>query len=583
MRLGEILVATNKLTAADLERALLEQRRHPGRRLGEVLVAMHLLGERDLAMTLARELGLPFVDLAQQPILADAVSAVPPSVILRHHVVPIDLRDGAIVVALADPLDVDARDAVRLSAGRPIVEVVAMPSQVASTIAALLHPAALPAPEGRADDGDIDAILREIACDPSLDLPSKHGEAAASMSEQSSAIIRLVNRVLVDAYGRGASDVHLEPKGVDGPVRVRFRVDGDCAPYRDLPAGLGPSVVARVKILADLDIAEHRKPQDGKIRFPVGEGALELRVATIPTTGGVEDAVLRLLPPSKPRPVEALGLAPRNLLETKRLLAQPYGLFLCVGPTGSGKTTTLHAALGALNKDDVKIWTAEDPVEITQPGLRQVQVNRKAGLDFAAAMRSFLRADPDVIMVGEMRDRETALTAIEASLTGHLVLSTLHTNNAPETVTRLLEMGMDPFAFADSLLGVLAQRLVRALCEGCKEPCAPSQADLDAMARAFGGEAALRRAIGDTADAPTLWRGAGCDQCGGSGYKGRIAIRELLVVDDALRAIIAHPTTIEAVRDLAVAGGMTTLLQDGVTKAVAGATDLRQVLATCSR
>jgi type II secretory ATPase GspE/PulE/Tfp pilus assembly ATPase PilB-like protein len=308
---------------------------------------------------------------------------------------------------------------------------------------------------------------------------------------------------------------------------------------------------------------------------------IELRVATLPTVNGNEDVVMRILAASKPIPLDEMGMSQRNLDEMRKLLAKPYGLVLCVGPTGSGKTTTLHSALGTINTTDMKIWTAEDPVEITQAGLRQVQVQPKIGLDFASAMRAFLRADPDVIMVGEMRDKETASTGVEASLTGHLVLSTLHTNSAPETVTRLIDMGLDPFSFADALLGVLAQRLTRGLCKKCRQQYEATDAEVDEIVQAFGEEEAGRR--GFARGRVTLWRGAGCEVCGKTGYKGRLAVHELLVNDDSIKQAITKRAPVEDVRRFAVAGGMTTLLQDGIEKAIAGKTDLKQVLAVCLR
>ncbi|HEX2871007.1 MAG TPA: GspE/PulE family protein, partial [Polyangiaceae bacterium] len=388
---------------------------------------------------------------------------------------------------------------------------------------------------------------------------------------------------VIDGYRRGASDIHIEPNGKERTVTVRFRVDGDCIAYQEIPANFRLPLVARFKIMALLDIAERRKPQDGKIRFRVGEKQIELRVATIPTVNNNEDIVLRILAASKPMPLESMGMSPTVLTNLKQVVSKPYGLVLCVGPTGSGKTTTLHSALGFINTVDMKIWTAEDPVEITQPGLRQVQVNAKIGFTFAHAMRAFLRADPDVIMVGEMRDLETAGTAVEASLTGHLVLSTLHTNSAPETVTRLIDMGLDPFSFADALLGVLAQRLARGLCKQCREQYAPTQAELDELGAAYGKEAFRALLQEEHPFGLKLWKCKGCQACGGSGYKGRVALHELLVGSDDLKRCIQRKAPIDEIRKVAAEGGMITLLQDGVRKVMDGLTDLKQVLAVCSR
>jgi type II secretory ATPase GspE/PulE/Tfp pilus assembly ATPase PilB-like protein len=332
--------------------------------------------------------------------------------------------------------------------------------------------------------------------------------------------------------------------------------------------------------MSDLDISERRLPQDGKIKFKkYAPLDVELRVATIPTAGGNEDVVLRILAGGEPLPLEKMGMSERNFKVFVEMITKPYGIVLVVGPTGSGKTTTLHAALHYINKPETKIWTAEDPVEITQEGLRQVQVHPKIGFDFATAMRAFLRADPDVIMVGEMRDHETVATGIEASLTGHLVFSTLHTNSAPETITRLLDMGMDPFNFADALLGVLAQRLVRTLCSDCKEKYNPTQEEFDTLVRSYDGDFD-KMGFAYSSDL-VLYRPKGCPRCGNTGYRGRTGIHEILVGSDALKSLIQGRAKMEEIREQAVDDGMTTLMQDGIRKVLLGMTDLIQVRKVC--
>jgi type II secretory ATPase GspE/PulE/Tfp pilus assembly ATPase PilB-like protein len=402
--------------------------------------------------------------------------------------------------------------------------------------------------------------------------------------EEDRGVVALVDRMVIDAVKQGASDIHIEPNGADKSIVVRFRVDGDCYVWGELPGAMRSSLVSRIKIMAKLDISERRKPQDGKIRVRLAEKIIELRIATLTTVNGNEDVVMRVLASSKPQALDAMGFTERNLTELQRVLAKPYGLVLCVGPTGSGKTTTLHSALGSLNTPDTKIWTAEDPVEITQAGLRQLRVQPKIGLTFATALRAFLRADPDVIMVGEMRDEETASIAVEASLTGHLVLSTLHTNTAPETITRLLDMGLDPFSFGDALLGVLAQRLTRRLCPDCGRHTAGSRAAHGEMIAQCGGAEAWEK-IGGPAFGPAFAIGVavGCVGCAGTGYRGRLPLHELLVVTEDVKRAIARKASVQEIRALSVAGGMTTLLEDGILKCLAGRTDMRQVLSVASR
>jgi type II secretory ATPase GspE/PulE/Tfp pilus assembly ATPase PilB-like protein len=401
---------------------------------------------------------------------------------------------------------------------------------------------------------------------------------AQIVDENDSAIVRLANQIISDAYKAGVSDIHVEPYGEKRETVVRFRVDGSCHEYNKIPAAYRRALVSRYKIMARLDIAERRKPQDGKIKYMVGTKEIELRVATIPTSGFNEDVVMRILAASEPIPIDKLNMSERNLREIKKVAEKPYGIIMCVGPTGSGKTTTLHSVLGYINTPERKIWTAEDPVEITQYGLRQVQVQAKIGFTFAAAMRAFLRADPDVIMVGEMRDKETAETGIEASLTGHLVFSTLHTNSAVETVTRLLEMGMDPFNFADAMLGVLAQRLCKTICKECKETYHASREEFDELATAYGVEAFEKLGY-KYDDNFLLSRGKGCDICKNTGMKGRTGLHELLIASDRLKRTIQKRATAEELLKIALEEGMTTLVQDGVVKVIKGYTTFKQVKA----
>ena len=432
----------------------------------------------------------------------------------------------------------------------------------------------------RGEFGGIEDILGELH--DSTPLP-QDDEPAGGLREDDSVIVRLGNQIILDAHAQGASDIHIEPYATQRDTVVRLRVDGHCREYQRIPPSYRRALVSRLKIMARLDIAERRKPQDGKIKFRLPTGRdIELRVATVPVASGDEDVVLRILTASEPLPLSALNMTPRNLARFEAAIRKPYGLVLAVGPTGSGKTTTLHAALGAINEPSRKIWTAEDPVEITQYGLRQVQVQPRIGFTFAAAMRSFLRADPDVIMVGEMRDAETAHIGIEASLTGHLVFSTLHTNSAPETVTRLLDIGIDPFNFADALVAVLAQRLVRTLCPACKEAYQPDEIAWSALRQAYGDDAFAALDLPGPSDA-TLYRAKGCEVCQGLGYKGRVAVHELLVASEDVRHAVQSRARVTDVAALARQQGMTTLLQDGVLKVLGGLTDLTQVKAVAER
>lgn len=430
---------------------------------------------------------------------------------------------------------------------------------------------------GQANGGSITEILGELVDEAGIE---RNGEAeSGEIDENDSAIVRLANQVIAEAYRLGASDVHIEPYSDRKETAVRFRVDGSCFTYMRIPAVYRRAIVSRLKIMANLDIAERRKPQDGKIRYKLAKDReIELRVATLPTAGNNEDVVLRLLTAKDTMPLEAMDFSQDILQSVKELSERPHGIFLCVGPTGSGKTTTLHAVMKHINTDERKIWTAEDPIEITQEGLRQVQVHPKIGFTFATAMRAFLRADPDVIMIGEMRDKETADIAIEASLTGHLVMSTLHTNSAVETVTRLLDMGCDSFNFADAMLGVLAMRLCKRICSHCKETYHPTQQEYDELVQGYGARYWGKLGVTYTEDW-TLSRGRGCEICNHSGFKGRVALHELLVGSEDIKNLIQAKARTAEILSLAMRDGMVTLLQNGIQKVLKGLTTYRQVRA----
>lgn len=450
---------------------------------------------------------------------------------------------------------------------------------------------------GVADDPtSVDDLLSDMEDSSDEELDATGDISAAAENE----LVKLVNKIITDAYRQGASDIHIEPGPGKAKTVIRFRKDGALEPYIEIPASYRNALLARIKIMCDLDISERRKPQDGKIKFrKYGPLDIELRVATIPSAGGVEDVVMRILAAGEPIPLDKLGVLPHNLERLKSVIEKPYGLFFVCGPTGSGKTTTLHSVLSWLNKPDTKIWTAEDPVEITQKGLRQVQVNRKAGLDFASVMRAFLRADPDVIMVGEMRDKETVSIGLEASLTGHMVLATLHTNSAPESIVRLLDMGMDPFNFADALLGILAQRLTRRLCSKCREPYSPSDAELKSLLDEYCEELmntehfrhdpknavqeVLLRWTEQYADAQgnfTLYKAVGCGECS-KGYKGRLGLHELMVGSDRAKKLVQDRARVAQLLASALEDGMLTLKMDGIEKVLQGMTDMKQVRQVC--
>jgi type II secretory ATPase GspE/PulE/Tfp pilus assembly ATPase PilB-like protein len=545
------------------------------------------------------------VDLHQARPELTALDRLPRALAQRESVLPLMLRDDMLVVALQDPWDHRLLDMLRFVTELKVRPVLAAPGSLLPAIAQAYRLASAPSaadagkrtaesasPAGAAATLSTRELVQELNAGEPASGPDADGGV---ISESDNVLVRLVNRIIADAVELRASDIHIETFDAPKPVRVRLRVDGDLLRYLDLPAKVRFALVARLKIMADLDIAEHRRPQDGKIDFARHGGVpLELRMVTVPTSAGLEDVVLRLLGGMRPLPLDGIGLSEDNLAGLRQVMAKPYGLLLICGPTGCGKTTTLHSVMRELNEDKRKIWTAEDPIEITQDGLRQVQMNARIGWTFAAAMRTFLRADPDVIMIGEMRDEETARIAIEASLTGHLVMSTLHTNSAPESVTRLLEIGLDPFMFSDSLLAVLAQRLVRRLCTDCRVAEPLDDRALRSLLRLYqqsgGGVAADEETIRarwlqrhGVDGSLRQYRRCGCDACKGSGYRGRLGIHELLVADESLREGVRRRAPATELFALAQRSGMRTLRQDGIEKLLAGLTDLPEVLAATNQ
>ncbi len=513
--------------------------------------------------------------------------------------VPIDETKDGIIILTTDPEKIRGSRVVNnVYPKSKIVYRVCCAREFVATLDLFFGAGGASAGVGNVDDGtDIGDLLSGLEDDESLDEINEDVASAASDNE----VVKLVNKIIVDAYKQGASDIHIEPYPGKGKTEVRFRKDGTLMNYISVPAAYRNAIAARLKIMCDLDISERRKPQDGKIKFKkFGPLDIELRVATIPSQGGVEDIVMRILAAGEPIPLDKLGLSSYNLKQCKEAIEKPYGLFFVCGPTGSGKTTTLHSVLGYLNTPETKIWTAEDPVEITQRGLRQVQMNPKAGLTFAIAMKAFLRADPDIIMVGEMRDKETVGTGIEASLTGHLVFATLHTNSAPESIIRLLDMGMDPFNFADALLGILAQRLAKRLCGKCKKPHAATPEELRLLMEEYSIEmlntASWKKDLkgarekvmhdwikefGNEKGEIMINAPVGCDACGNTGYKGRVGLHELLIGTDTVKKNIQEHARVAEMLATALEEGMRTLKQDGIEKVLGGITDMAQVRAVC--
>jgi type II secretory ATPase GspE/PulE/Tfp pilus assembly ATPase PilB-like protein len=567
----DYLINHSLLKEEEFESAL-EEAREARETVENFLMKKYGITREDMGRSFSEFFKCRFVPFSDKiPIPTDLLVNLKTDFLRREVWVPLEKKDGIINILLDDPNNIIKRDMIEnLLKTKAVRYDVSLPEDIIKFINYFF--------QTPYDEGSLSDILDKLDAEEQ----TSEEEGGEEVTESDSVIMQLVNKIILDAQSKRASDIHIEPNVMKKNVEVRYRVDGNCAIYQTLPFNYRAAVISRIKIMSNLDITVKRIPQDGKIKFkkPGGE-EIELRVATIPTQGGVEDVVMRILAKGGDTlPLSSMALSERNSRELTTIINKPYGMVLVVGPTGSGKTTTLHAALHEINTPDKKIWTAEDPVEITQYGLRQVQVQSKIGFDFAAAMRAFLRADPDVIMVGEMRDFETAKTGVEASLTGHLVFSTLHTNSAPETIVRLLDMGIDPLNFADALLGILAQRLVRTLCKKCKEAYHPTKEEFDKIVEVYGEKHFQRLNIAYKDDL-MLYRPKGCEACDNSGYKGRMGIHELLIATDTIKRLIQKHATVEEMREVALEEGMTTLLQDGIYKAFQGFTDIKQVERVC--
>ncbi len=567
-----MLVQKNILSEKELQGAI-QKSRNNSRPIEQILVREYKVAKKDLLDSLTNFYHCPFIEYDPKFQIEEGILAgLSPNYLAKQCWMPFRKNNGKIEVLVDNPWDIQKIDEIKLSLNQQEVSLIgALREDIIKYISSGSNPA---------DEKvlKVDDLLSELDLEE-ID-ENVEEEEVDSINESDNTIIKLANQIIRDAYNQGSSDIHIEPYSGKQPTMVRFRIDGECRNYLEIPANYRRAIASRLKIMSRLNIAERRLPQSGKIKFRYNKREIELRVEVTPTVGDNEDLVLRILASSEPLPLKKLNLNPYNLKNLETIVSQPYGLVLVVGPTGSGKTTTLHSGLAHINTPEKKIWTAEDPVEITQYGLRQVQVKTAIGYTFANAMRSFLRADPDVIMVGEMRDKETASIGIEASLTGHLVFSTLHTNSAPETVVRLMDMGMDPYNFANALLGILAQRLVKTLCSSCKTEYHPSQEEFQELRHEYGEDLFDRQGYQYTKDLK-LFQAKGCEKCGKTGYKGRCGIHELLLGTEEVRQMIIEGARVEEIRDAGLKQGMSTLKQDGIYKIFQGLTDLTQVRKVC--
>jgi type IV pilus assembly protein PilB len=546
-QLGQIMLELGFITSEQLDLALEEHRRSP-KSLGRVLIDMGYIKEGDLVRALAEQVGLEFVDLTEYPIDATATALLPEALARRYRAMPIGERDGKLLVAMSDPANVYALDDIRTITGRDVQPVVATANDVERAIQKY---------------AGMDSQVEALAAVAEADTETPEDLEAAL---EDAPIVKLVNAIMTQAVGDRASDVHIEPQ--EKNVRIRFRVDGVLhEPMPSAPKSIQGGLISRLKVMADLNIAEKRVPQDGRISMKVGGRQLDLRLATLPTVHG-EKVVIRILDKSNALlALEDLGFLTSSYERYSQSFHKPYGAILVTGPTGSGKSTTMYSTLNILNAIDKNIITVEDPVEYRLGGVNQMQVNPKAGLTFASALRSILRADPDIVLIGEIRDRETAMIAVEAALTGHLVLSSLHTNDAPSAITRLVEMEVETFLVASAIDCIVAQRLARKLCERCREPYEPDQAEL-----AQAGYPEER-----WSDIKELHRAAGCAACSNTGFRGRIGLYEVMQVTEEIERLTVERASADAIKAVAAEQGMMGLREDGLEKALLGITSIEEV------
>ena len=547
-QLGQILIELQMITPEQLETALEEHKRTP-KSLGRVLIDMGMIKEGDLVRALAEQVGLEFVDLSEYPVDATATTLLPEALARRYRAIPIGERDGKLLVAMSDPANVYALDDIRTITNRDVQPLVATAADVERAIQKY---AGL--------DNQVEA-LASVAAD-SADTEEQHMEAAL----EDAPIVKLVNAIMTQAVGDRASDVHIEP--AEKNVRIRFRVDGVLhEPMPPAPKNIQGGLISRLKVMAELNIAEKRVPQDGRISMKVGGKQLDLRLASLPTVYG-EKIVIRILDKSQALlKLEDLGFLEDAYKRFAQSFRKPYGAILVTGPTGSGKSTTMYSTLNILNEEDKNIITVEDPVEYRLAGVNQMQVNPKAGLTFASALRSILRADPDIVLIGEIRDRETAMIAVEAALTGHLVLSSLHTNDAPSALTRLTEMDVETFLVASAIDSIVAQRLARKLCERCKVAYRPEEAEL----MAAGFPEWLWPEITE------IFSPQGCAACGNTGFRGRMGLYEVMPITEEIERLTVERASSESIKTVAVQQGMVTLREDGLEKVRMGNTSIEEV------